>query len=519
MFDDSSAQIAFLYRIFNLLIGVASVSLAGAFAWSGAKRREQRYRWIYWLFAAFFLSLAAGRIVRAYANVYEIDMALRLAPDAIGAVLGLLIGTLVWPMVRYAVTLPAREELQSTVQELRVAQKELERARDKAIESSTLKSAFVANISHEVRTPLSGIIGMNELLLASDLDEYQRELATTAHQSSRQLLVVLNDILDISKIEAGRMILETVSFCPGEVIRDAIRLMQPAAVNKGLVLKEHTDFVLDTAVLGDPHRFRQIVLDLLSNAIKFTDFGEVTIESTVEQENSGSVTLRFVVSDTGVGIAEADQTRLFQPFSQADNSSTRRFGGTGLGLTISKHLVEMMGGKIGVRSTYGVGSSFWFVIPFKKTVDNESPSQTDSISASGIQTMKGLGARVLVAEDNPILQQLIQKQLSILGIKSRIVSAGEDAVREAQTEAYDLVLMDCSLEGMSGQEATAQIREAERRSHGHLPIVALTAGISDAEKDRCRTAGMDDVLLKPIAIADLSRAIDRWITPEKRRLA
>jgi signal transduction histidine kinase len=311
--------------------------------------------------------------VRAYSTVLDLDTFTRLLPDALAAILALVIGILVWPMVRFAATLPSRSELQRTVQKLRVTQRELETARDKALENSELKSAFVANISHEIRTPLSGIIGMNELLLGTRLDEDQRELAATVQQSSRQLLTVLNDILDLSKIEAGRMHLDSVAFSPAQVIAEAIRLMEPAALSKGLLLKQRIDFVLDRRVIGDPGRFRQVLLDLLCNAIKFTESGEVSIEAQIEVEDNDSVTLRVVIADTGIGITEKDQTRLFEPFSQADNSSTRKFGGTGLGLTISKGLIQMMEGRIGLSSTYGVGSTFWFVVPFKKEPAQEVP--------------------------------------------------------------------------------------------------------------------------------------------------
>jgi signal transduction histidine kinase len=372
MFDEPTAQVL-LYRMFNLLIGVTTFSLAAAFAWYALYRRERTNSWMLWLFSIFFVTLGIGRIVRAYSTVLDLDTFTRLLPDALAAILALVIGILVWPMVRFAATLPSRSELQRTVQKLRVTQRELETARDKALENSELKSAFVANISHEIRTPLSGIIGMNELLLGTRLDEDQRELAATVQQSSRQLLTVLNDILDLSKIEAGRMHLDSVAFSPAQVIAEAIRLMEPAALSKGLLLKQRIDFVLDRRVIGDPGRFRQVLLDLLCNAIKFTESGEVSIEAQIEVEDNDSVTLRVVIADTGIGITEKDQTRLFEPFSQADNSSTRKFGGTGLGLTISKGLIQMMEGRIGLSSTYGVGSTFWFVVPFKKEPAQEVP--------------------------------------------------------------------------------------------------------------------------------------------------
>jgi signal transduction histidine kinase len=375
MFDEPSSQVLFLYRVFNLLIGVTTFSLAAAFAWYARSGREKTNSWMLWFFAAFFVTLGASRILRAYGTAYDFDNFVKLLPDALSAVLALVIGILVWPMVRFAAGLPSRSELQSTVQELRVAQHELEEARDKAMENSALKSAFVANISHEIRTPLSGIIGMNELLVASELDEEQHELAVTVQQSSRQLLAVLNDILDLSKIEAGRMHLESVPFDPSQVIADAVRLMEPAARSKELVLKKRSDFVLDRKVMGDPGRFRQVLLDLLSNAIKFTETGEVSIEAVIEAEDHDAVTLRVVVSDTGIGMTEKDQMRLFEPFSQADNSTTRKFGGTGLGLTISKRLIEMMAGRIGLSSKYGAGSTFWFVVPFKKEPAQEIPRQ------------------------------------------------------------------------------------------------------------------------------------------------
>jgi PAS domain S-box-containing protein len=389
--------------------------------------------------------------------------------------------------------------------------RQLETARDKALEASSLKSAFVANISHEIRTPLSGIIGMNELLLNTELGDQQRSLAETVHESSLSLLTVLNDILDLSKIEAGKMTFELAPFKLRWLVDDSIRLMSAAAASKGLQL--HLKFItaVPESVVGDVERLRQILLNLIGNAVKFTERGGVSVDVAVisEDEQTDEVNVKFAVTDTGIGISEEDRKYLFVPFAQVDNSSTRRFGGTGLGLTICSRLVDSMGGHIGVVSEPGVGSTFWFVLPFKRQV---GPAVAKSVLGPVRQRPRDIGHRcVLIVEDNPVLQHLAVMQLTHLGISSRVARTGPEALEMIQAMPYDLILMDVHLPKMSGFEVTMRIREMDKVAGHHTPIVAMTAGAMEGDRQRCLAAGMDDYLSKPVSIDNLRRVLDHWV--------
>jgi PAS domain S-box-containing protein len=414
----------------------------------------------------------------------------------------------------------AAGKLHQYAQELESKNEELAVALLRAREATQLKSRFLANMSHEIRTPMNGVVGMIEFLLATSLNDEQREYAESVKQSADSLLRLLNDILDLSKIEAGKLELESVPFDLRAVLEEAASVFALRARAKGLDFHSSLPPKAVREVRGDPGRLRQVLNNLLGNALKFTASGRISFDAEIVRSTAESLTLKFTVEDTGIGIAPDQRARLFQNFSQGDSSTTRRYGGTGLGLAISKQLVEMLGGEIGVSSEPGHGSRFWFTAVFERAAQ-EMPAVIDAWPGDSAHPARQalleqerqaaqLRPRVLLAEDNVVNQKIALRLLEKAGMQVDVVVNGREAIAAVERAAYDLILMDCQMPEMDGFEATAEIRRRERGNR-HLPICALTANAMAGDRERCLAAGMDDYISKPIGLQQLQEAIQRLI--------
>lgn len=408
------------------------------------------------------------------------------------------------------VVVDQNQKLQAIQDKLEQTNQQLIDARNLAEQATALKSEFLANMSHEIRTPMNGVVGMLSILAETTLNEEQVELVKIADGSAHTLLRIINDILDFSKIEAGKLDIERVPFEPDTIINTCLKLYQSKVEAKKLSIELATE-PLNQTFLGDPVRLQQIITNLISNAVKFTKTGGIILQAKVNFSSKQRAQLNMSIQDTGIGMKEAHRQGLFQPFMQADSSTSRHFGGTGLGLSISRKLANLMGGDLSCESTLGVGSTFLIELPFE-IATSESTKPIEHISGSPLvldaESIDASNLRVLVVEDNQVNQLVAKRFLTKLGCQVDICENGLEAIDMITEINYDMVLMDCQMPVLDGYEATRRIRKGEAGAHNkELFIVAVTAHAMKGDLEHCLRSGMDKYLSKPITLSDLQAAL------------
>jgi signal transduction histidine kinase/CheY-like chemotaxis protein/HPt (histidine-containing phosphotransfer) domain-containing protein len=400
------------------------------------------------------------------------------------------------------------EQLQEQNQQLMQALQELQQVKNDLEIASRHKGEFLANVSHEIRTPLNALLGLNKLLSKTQLTEEQQRLVKLSRDAGQTLLALINDVLDMSKIESGMMAIHAIEFRIQALINGVMDMFSVQAEEKGLELVLEFDERVPPYVVGDDLRIRQVLVNLVSNAVKFSDEGKVTTTITLLSTDPQQCLVRFEVKDSGPGIAPAQQKKLFQSFTQVDGSVTRKHGGTGLGLSISRHLVELMNGRIGVESAVGKGSTFWFELPLLIAAERVPSSDTETAPAAEENFVSHLHNKiVLVAEDHPVNRLVATSELEEMGFVVHVAANGEEACDLVKRNNYQIVFMDCQMPVMDGYTASRKIRE----TGNEVPIVAMTANALEGDRERCLEAGMNDYISKPFETGDLQRVVTRWI--------
>ena len=477
-----------------------------------------------WFLAYFVLLLISGAIQHSLsANITPIPEAARI----IFFILNLGAGSAgLYLLVSYtsnqeklAITRLNRQqqELERKSEGLRVTNVQLAEARVSADAANIAKSDFLANMSHEIRTPMNAIIGMTHLALQTELNDKQKSYIGNANHSAENLLGILNDILDFSKIEANKLELEAVDFQLDAVIDNMITLIELKAEEKGIQLSVCIDPDVPKYLNGDPLRLSQVLINLGDNAVKFSNQGDtISFKITLQEETELDARLQFSIQDTGIGITPKQQERVFQPFSQADNSTTREYGGTGLGLIISQKVIQMMDGEIWVESEQNVGSTFTFTVHLKKqqgSLSQIGSSDAQSKSTHNEATARLHGAKILLVDDNDLNQEYMHELLEMIDITVETASNGEEALNLLAKQDFDGVLMDCQMPVMDGYEATRQIRKQEKFKD--MPVIAMTANAMKGDREKVLAVGMNDHIPKPFKIDAMYATLAMWIKPVK----
>lgn len=500
----------------NLMIAVAYFSIPAALFFFVRRRKDLVFPWMFQLFGLFIVSCGTTHLVKIL-TIYKAAYWWEAGVDLFTGIVSMITAILLWPLIPKALSLPSPSQLEQANkqlvdsmnetkklnEELSAINEQFRLARDQAIESSNLKSGFVATISHELRTPLTGILGLNELLLSTKLDDEQQALSKSINEAADSLLAIVNDILDLSKLEAGRLKVDVVPLNLRQIVNECLDIVSAPASRKRLALKSFMDpELMNNPLFGDSVRIKQILTNLLGNAVKFTDKGEIELRVEFVRAEQDAVVTRFIVRDTGIGIAAKNVERIFMPFTQADQSTSRKYGGTGLGLSICRYLSELVGGQINVESTEGKGSAFTLELPLMKQANVQS-----ALTTSG-SLKPVLVSNVLVVEDDPFLQQLAGKQMHRLGVTARVARNADEALEYLKSERFDLIFMDCHMPGTDGYALTGIIRASQ--DWRTIPIVAMTAGAMIGDYERCISSGMDDYLSKPYTLKQLEMMLRKW---------